>query len=79
MRFSYVAKTHPLGFRVEQWIKEGIGKAAEADGRSVSSFIERILAAWLDDHGFGNSAPSESQPTVQKNRSLPTKRKSAER
>lgn len=45
-------KTHPLGFRVPQEIKEGLIRAAEADERSVSSLIERILKHWLIENGF---------------------------
>jgi len=51
MRFTNMTKTHPLGFRVEPEIKEALERAAKADGRSVSNFIELILKAWLEDHG----------------------------
>jgi hypothetical protein len=52
MSFANMAKTHPLGFRVEPSIKEAIERAATADGRSVSNLIERILTSWLEEHGF---------------------------
>lgn len=47
-----MAKTNPLGFRVEPEIKEALEKAAKADDRSVSSMVERILKQWLIENGF---------------------------
>lgn len=47
-----MAKTHPLGFRVEPEVKEALEKAAKADHRSVSSLIEKILVEWLKANGF---------------------------
>jgi hypothetical protein len=44
-----MAKTHPLSFRVEPELKEGLEQAAKADRRSLSSLIEKILAEWLQD------------------------------
>lgn len=46
-----MAKTHPLGFRVEPSVKEALEKAAKADMRSVSSLIEKILTEWLKTEG----------------------------
>jgi hypothetical protein len=51
MRIANMVKTQPLGFRVEPEIKEGLERAAKADGRSVSNLIERILRAWLEENG----------------------------
>lgn len=47
-----MAKTHPLGFRVEPEVKEALERAAKADHRSVSSLIEKILVEWLKANGF---------------------------
>jgi hypothetical protein len=47
-----MAKTHPLGFRVEPEVKDALEKAAKADMRSVSSLIEKILSEWLRANGF---------------------------
>lgn len=47
-----MARTNPLGVRVEPEIKEALEKAAKADDRSVSSIVERILKQWLIDKGF---------------------------
>jgi hypothetical protein len=49
MSFNDMAKTHPLSFRVEPEVKEGLEKAAKADRRSLSSLIEKILAEWLQE------------------------------
>ena len=43
-----MAKTAVLSFRIADDLKAGLELAAAADGRSVSSFVERILRAWLD-------------------------------
>lgn len=42
-----MAKTAALSFRVADDLKAGLEQAATADGRSVSSLVERILRAWL--------------------------------
>jgi hypothetical protein len=47
-----MAKTHPLGFRVEPEVKEALETAAKADHRSLSSLIEKILVEWLRINGF---------------------------
>ena len=47
-----MAKTHPLGFRVEPEIKEALERAAKDDHRSVSSLIEKILIEWLKANNF---------------------------
>lgn len=46
-----MAKTHPLGFRVEPEVKAALEAAAKADMRSVSSLIEKILVEWLRANG----------------------------
>ena len=47
-----MAKTHPLGFRIEQEIKDALTLAAKEDHRSVSSLVELIIAKWLREHGY---------------------------
>jgi hypothetical protein len=52
-----MAKTHPLGFRIEQDIKEALTAAAKEDHRSVSSLVELIIAKWLRENGYMASPP----------------------
>jgi len=40
-----------LNVRVPSEVKEALRKAAEADERSVSVLVVRILRDWLVDHG----------------------------
>jgi len=47
-----MAKTHPLGFRVEPEVKVALEKAAKDDARSVSSLIQLILTDWLRERGY---------------------------
>jgi hypothetical protein len=47
-----MAKTHPLGFRIEPEIKQALTIAAKEDHRSVSSLVELIIAKWLREHGY---------------------------
>lgn len=47
-----MARTNPLGVRVEPDIKEALERAAKDDDRSVSSLVERILKAWLVEKGY---------------------------
>ncbi|MGI4798040.1 MAG: ribbon-helix-helix protein, CopG family [Janthinobacterium lividum] len=53
-------KTASLSFRVADDVKAGLELAAAADGRSVSSFVERILRAWLDQHSQNGQKPEPS-------------------
>ncbi len=41
----------PTSMRLSADVKDALARAAEADGRSVSSLTERILRAWLNEHG----------------------------
>ena len=52
-----MTKTHPLGFRIEQDIKEALTVAAKEDHRSVSSLVELIIAKWLREHGYLANQP----------------------
>ncbi len=45
-------KTHPLGFRIEQELKEALVKAARDDRRSVSSLVEIVIEDWLQQRGY---------------------------
>ncbi len=47
-----MAKTHPLGFRIEPDIKQALTVAAKEDHRSVSSLVELIIAKWLRENGY---------------------------
>ncbi|GEO80970.1 hypothetical protein [Pararhodospirillum oryzae] len=47
-----MVRTAPLGFRVEPEVKDALTRAAADDDRSVSSLVERILKAWLQDRGY---------------------------
>ncbi len=50
-----MARTNPLGVRVEPDVKDALERAAKADDRSVSSLVERILKQWLTEKGFLSS------------------------
>jgi len=47
-----MAKTHPIGFRVEPELKVALEKAAQDDRRSLSSLVEIILSDWLREKGY---------------------------
>ena len=47
-----MAKTHPLGFRVEQDLKEALERAAKEDHRSVSSLVDKVLTEWAREKGY---------------------------
>lgn len=47
-----MARTNPLGVRVEPEIKAALERAAKDDDRSVSGLVERILKAWLVEKGY---------------------------
>lgn len=47
-----MAKTNPIGFRVEPELKDALEKAAKEDRRSLSSLVEIILIDWLRDKGY---------------------------
>ena len=56
-----MARTNPLGVRVQPDIKAALERAAAADDRSVSSLVERILRAWLIERGH-LAQPAADQP-----------------
>jgi hypothetical protein len=45
-------KTPSLGIRVFPETKQALEKAAKDDMRSMSSLAEKILVAWLKEHGY---------------------------
>lgn len=47
-----MARTNPLGVRVEPEVKEALERAAKEDDRSISSLVERILKQWLMEKGY---------------------------
>jgi hypothetical protein len=60
-----MAKTHPLGFRIEPDIKEALTVAAKEDHRSVSSLVELIIAKWLRENGYLASSPQRPRSPLQ--------------
>lgn len=47
-----MARTNPLGVRVQPEIKAALDLAAQDDDRSISSMVERILKLWLTERGY---------------------------
>lgn len=47
-----MAKTNPLGFRIEPELKDALVRAARDDRRSVSSMVEIIIEQWLTEKGY---------------------------
>ena len=47
-----MARTSAISVRVTDEVKEAVEKAAEADGRSVASYVERLLSAHLRATGY---------------------------
>lgn len=52
MRVSNMARTQPLGFRVEPDLKAALEKAARDDDRSVSSLVLKVLRDHLRERGY---------------------------
>lgn len=42
----------PTSMRLSADVKDALVRAADADGRSVSSLTDRILRAWLGERGY---------------------------
>ena len=51
-----MAKTNPLGFRIEPELKDALVRAAKDDRRSVSSMVEIIIEQWLTEKGYIETA-----------------------
>ncbi len=47
----------PTSMRLDPELKAALERAAHDDERSVSSLTERILRAWLMEHGYLPKAP----------------------
>lgn len=47
-----MAKTQPLGVRVDQRLKSALELAAREDMRSVSSLVHKLLTEWVTERGF---------------------------
>ncbi|MBL3561978.1 DUF1778 domain-containing protein [Rhodovulum sulfidophilum] len=47
-----MAKTSAISVRVSDETKKAVEKAAAADGRSVASYVERLLTTHLKEQGF---------------------------
>ncbi len=52
-----MAKTNPLGFRIEADLKDALVRAARDDRRSVSSMVEIIIEEWLVEKGYLSKEP----------------------
>ncbi len=47
-----MAKTSAISVRVKDETKQAIEKAAQEDGRSVASYIDRLIVAHLKEKGL---------------------------
>lgn len=47
-----MAKRSAISVRVSDELKQAAEKAASDDGRSVASYVERLLAAHLTEKGY---------------------------
>lgn len=47
-----MARTQPLGFRVDPDLKDALERAAREDDRSVSSLVLKVLREWLRERGY---------------------------
>jgi len=53
MRYIVVMpKTSSIATRMEPEIREALKRAAEADQRSLSSMVDKVLADWAKAHGW---------------------------
>lgn len=51
-RFVAMAKTTPLGVRLEEDVRKALTKAAKDDSRSVSSLLSKIVTDWLKENSY---------------------------
>ncbi|WP_167449294.1 hypothetical protein [Mesorhizobium hawassense] len=47
-----MARTAPLGLRIEPAVKAALEKAAKADRRTVAAYVEILIIADLEAKGF---------------------------
>lgn len=47
-----MAKTTPLGVRLDEDVRKALTKAAADDSRSVSSLLSKIVSDWLKANGY---------------------------
>ena len=55
-----MAKTNPLGVRLQPEVKAALERAARDDHRSLSSLIDKILVEWLRECGYLQPAEKQS-------------------
>jgi len=51
-----MAKTDPIGIRLDPAERSALEKAAAVDDRSMSSLARKVLADWLRKNGWLNGA-----------------------
>jgi len=56
-----MVKTSAISLRVTDALKAALEKAAEEDGRSLASYVERVLTLHLKDMGL-STVPLERGP-----------------
>jgi predicted HicB family RNase H-like nuclease len=49
---EHMAKSSAISVRVTEETKQAVEKAAEEDGRSVASYVDRLITAHLKDKGY---------------------------
>lgn len=47
-----MAKTTPLGVRLDEDVREALTSAARDDARSISSLTSKIITDWLKSKGY---------------------------
>jgi hypothetical protein len=72
-----MVKTPSLGVRLHPEVKAALQRAAEADLRSISSMVEKILIEWLRDSGHlprPGAAAAEPGPVAPKTKAAGERR-----
>ena len=57
-----MAQPVPTSMRLDPDIKAALARAAQADGRSVSNMLDRILRLWLTEKGHMQAPPAPKPP-----------------
>jgi predicted HicB family RNase H-like nuclease len=52
-------RTAAFGFRIDPQLKDALERAAEADSRSVSSLVIKILTDWAKSNGYLQDKPKK--------------------